>query len=304
MKRRSFCRIAACFLGISACRHLEREDGSGADERDAPVLPRAARRIASLSPSTTETLFAVGAGDRVVARSRFCDFPPEAHRLPVVGGYVDVSLEAVLAMRPDLVVGGRGPGREALAARLHAFGIPTFFPAEDSIEDVLTMIVQLASAAGVGERGAWLERRVRARLDAVTRAASVLPHPSALLIVGVNPIVAIAPRSFIGELLGRAGARNVVSSSVGYPTLGVEELVALDPDLVIDAATIPSHGSDAVAPEAPGFREMRAIRAGHLVLLDDVSVLRPGPRVGDALASLARLIHPGFVPPDPDAATQ
>src|SRR5262249_42510222 len=154
---------AACWFGLAACRRAEREEHSFTDDREAPALPRIARRIASLSPSTTETLFAVGAGDHVVARSRFCDFPPEARHLPVVGGYVDVSLEAVLAMRPDLVVGSRGPGRESLAARLHAFGIPTLFPPEDSIDDVLAMIVQLASVAGVGERGASLERRVRER---------------------------------------------------------------------------------------------------------------------------------------------
>src|SRR3954467_13518107 len=85
-------------------------------------------RIVSLSPNTTETLFALGVGDRVVGRSRYCDHPPEAARIPVVGGYVDASLEAILALHPDLVVGARGPAGSALIDRLAGLGIATYFP--------------------------------------------------------------------------------------------------------------------------------------------------------------------------------
>src|SRR5258707_15896998 len=83
-------------------------------------------RIVSLSPNTTETLFAIGAGDRLVGRSRFCDYPPEVRSIPSVGGYVDPSLEAILALAPHLVVGARGPAGPALAEKLGAIGIATF----------------------------------------------------------------------------------------------------------------------------------------------------------------------------------
>src|SRR5258707_11591621 len=90
-------------------------------------------RIVSLSPNTTETVFALGAGDRVVGRSRFCDYPPEVLAIPSVGGYVDPSLEAILALAPTLVVGARGPGGPALAEKLAAIGIATFFPPAESM---------------------------------------------------------------------------------------------------------------------------------------------------------------------------
>src|SRR5882724_6092795 len=108
------------------------------------------KRIVSLSPNTTETLFAIGAGSRLVGRSRFCDYPPEIAALPSVGGYVDPSLEAILALAPDLVIGARGPTGSGLVQKLEALGIATFFPPTESMAEIDAMIERLGEKVDAG----------------------------------------------------------------------------------------------------------------------------------------------------------
>src|SRR6266851_6437619 len=128
--------------------------GAGCHRKPSSFSERiGARRVVSLSPNTTETLFAVGAGNRVVGRSRFCDYPPEVSRIPSVGGYVDASLEAILALVPDLVVGARGPAGPALVEKLGALGVATFFPPTESMAEIDAMIAELAAKVGAREQG-------------------------------------------------------------------------------------------------------------------------------------------------------
>ena len=118
-------------------------------------------RVVSLSPSTTETLFVIGAGDRVVGRSRYCDWPPEVAKLPVIGGYVDPSFEAILALRPDLVTGARGPAGAAMSERLDARGISTFLPQTESFAQIDTMILGLGERTGHTSEAKASHRRAR-----------------------------------------------------------------------------------------------------------------------------------------------
>src|SRR3954471_14515333 len=150
---------------------------------DTPSTSKnAATRVVSLSPNTTETLFAVGAGNRVVGRSRFCDYPPEVLRIPSVGGYVDPSLETILGLAPDLVVGARGPAGPALSDKLHALGIATFFPPTESMAEIDAMIVDLASKAGSGDRGLAVVAAVRARQREISEAVAGERRVRALLV--------------------------------------------------------------------------------------------------------------------------
>jgi iron complex transport system substrate-binding protein len=256
-----------------------------------PAPEGAATRIVSLSPSTTEALFAIGAGDRAVGRSRFCDYPPEALRLPVVGGYVDPSLEAIVALRPDLVVGARGPGAAALVAKLDTLGVATFLAPTESIADIDAMIEQMGAKTGLEARARVVVASSRARRDEIARAVAGERRVRALLVFGTTPIVVAGPGSFPNEMLSLANGQNVVTSGQAYTTLGAEKLVELDPEVVLDA----SMGANAtgIGPDAPAWRELDAVRRGRVVAVHDDTVLRPGPRVADGIAVLARALHPG-----------
>jgi iron complex transport system substrate-binding protein len=253
---------------------------------------RAAARVVSLSPSTTETLDAIGALDRLVGRSRYCDYPPEVRKLPQVGGYVDPSLEAILGLRPDLVVGARGPMGAGLVDRLDHQGIATFFPPTESVAQVREMILALGERTGHATQAQAVVKALDARLAAVARAVSGKPRPRALLVFGLEPVVVAGPGGFPDEMLRLAGGENVVREGPAYPTIGFERVLALDPDVVLDAAMEEGHGQTRITTEAPGWRDVRAVRAGRVVAIQDESVLRPGPRLGQGVAVLARALHP------------
>jgi iron complex transport system substrate-binding protein len=280
--------LALALLGVLGCRK-------------SPAPARAdggvAARVVSLSPSTTEALFVIGAGDRVVGRSRYCDWPPEARKLPEIGGYVDPSFEAILALRPDLVTGARGPAGAAMSERLDARGISTFLPQTESFAQIDTMILGLGDRTGHVAEAKATVAAIDAHVAAIEKAVAARPRVRVLLVFGLQPISVAGPASFAEEMIRRAGGTNVVTEGGGYPTMGIERVITLDPDVVVNATMAVAVGQERIAKDTPGWAKVRAVAEGHVVGLTDESVLRPGPRVGDGLATLARAIHPDVVVP-------
>ena len=249
-------------------------------------------RIVSLSPSTTEALFVIGAGPQVVGRSRYCDWPAEVAKLPQIGGYVDPSFEAILALRPDLVTGARGPAGAAMSERLEARGIKTFLPKTESFAEIDAMMLGLGERTGRAAEARAKVDALDAQVAAVAKAVASAPRPRVLLVFGLEPVSVAGPASFADEMIRRAGGTNVVTEGGGYPTIGIERVITLDPDLVVNAASAEAHGHERIARDTPGWSKVRAVTTGHVVAVADESVLRPGPRVGDGLTTLARAIHP------------
>jgi len=250
------------------------------------------KRVVSLSPSTTETVAALGAVSLLVGRSRYCDYPPEVTRLPEVGGYVDPNLEAIVALEPDLVVGARGPAGRRIDDTLRARAIDTYFPKAESIDDIFTMVRGVGTRLGHADDAERLVARIERRLSEVADRVKPLDHPRVVLLFGGLPIVGAGPKSFGDEILVRAGARNAVTVGDAYPALDIEALVALDPDVIIDAAVAEEHGAQRITKAASGWNRMRAVRDDHVIALVDEVVLRPGPRVAEGVAALAHALHP------------
>ena len=258
----------------------------------------APKRVVSLSPSTTEILFAVGAGKLVVGRTRFCDYPPEARTIPVVGGFADANLEAIVRLLPDLVVGAKGPAGPALAQKLESLGIPTLFPPTQSIAQIESSIAEIATRVGAADRGISLVSAMREHERAIADAVAAEPRVRTLLVFGLSPIVVAGPESFPHEMVERANGQNVVRGGGAYPALNAETLIMLDPDVVINAAMAGTVGdAGAIDPDAPGWRELRAMREGQVVPLTDEAALRPGPRTADGIAAIARILHPTVIVP-------
>lgn len=282
MTRRGVLAAATALATIAACSR----------GHALPQAGRDARRVVSVSPATTETLFAVGAGDRVVGRSRFCDWPPEASRLPAVGGVIDANFEAIAELEPDLVVGGPGPSSTKLAGRLEALGIATWFPAIESFDAIDAMILGMGDRTGHAEQAHHVVEDVHARAREVERSVAGAPAPHVLMVLDVAPVVATGPKDFVDELIRRAGGVNVLASGAPWQTLSFEEIVDLDPDVVVDASLANGGGASRVTAQAPGWKDVRAVREGHVVAISDARVLRPGPRVAEGLDVLARALHP------------
>jgi len=251
-----------------------------------------AQRIVSLSPSTTEAVYAVGAGATMVGRSRYCNFPPEVSSLPQVGGYVDPSFEAILALQPDLVIGARGPAGSALTERLESRGIATYFPPTESFDAIDAMLLGIGERTGRAEPGRATVDAVRKRIATIERAVAPLPRTRVLVVFGVDPLSVAGPSSFPDEMIRRAGGTNVISEGEAYPKIGVERVLALDPEVIVNAAMMEERASERLRKDAPGWSRVRAVQADRVTTITDEAVLRPGPRIGDGLALLAKALHP------------
>lgn len=243
-----------------------------------PAAP-AARRIVSLVPSATETLFALGVGDRVVGVSTYDDYPPEATARPRVGGMMNPSFEAIVALRPDAVVGVQGPLDMGLLQRLRDVGVRPLFPRVESIDEALRAIDTFGALVRRPDAAAALRGRVDGELRAVRARVAGVHHPRTLAVFSQRPMIVAGPGSWVDELLRVAGGDNVVTAGARYPTVPMEQVRAWAPEVVLDLSW-QTGGGDALVGVAP-----------RVVRLDDPVLVRPGPRLGEAARRLADALH-------------
>ncbi len=247
-------------------------------------------RVVSLSPSTTEAVFALGAGDSLVGRSQHCDFPSEVARLPSVGGYAEPDVERILALRPSLVVGERGPAGPALGERLVAHGIATYFPPTDTVAEVGAMLVGLAERLGRREAGERVRGELLAKLARISTWAQKLAPVTVVVVLDAKPLVVAGPGGFLDELLRLAGGTNAIKLGGAYPTIDIERLLAVDPAVLIDATDVRDLPSS--LPGLEGWARLSAVREGRVRKLTEATAMRPGPRLAQGLVAVATLLHP------------
>ena len=246
----------------------------------------AAQRIVSLSPSVTETLFALGLGPRVVGVTRFCAYPPEAKALPRVGGFVDPDYEALVSLSPDLAI-LRADNTEGLS-RLAQLGIPCIAVSHTTLEGILTSIRDIGRRAGMEERATGIIADFRARMDAASKRNRFDKPPRVLISVGrfmgsgsVKDVYAAGKDELYDEALRIAGAVNACGElGRKYPQLDAESILRLDPDLIIDLAADRHNPEDhaAIIRDWQGVPGLRAAAEGRIRILTGDYVTVPGPR--------------------------
>jgi iron complex transport system substrate-binding protein len=289
---------AAVALAAAACRPTP------APDRATPPTAAPPARIISLAPSVTEVLFALGLGDRVVGVTSFCRYPPEVARLPKVGGYLDLNLEAIVGLDPDLVV--LIQDHDAARARLETLGIPTLQVDQRDLDGILRSIVDIAERCGVGQRGGELVAEIRARLDDVEQRVAGLPRPRTLAVVGreagsgtLTTVWVAGTETFYDDVIRLAGGVNAAAPSpVLYPELSREGLLHIDPDVILDLlADLDDRGvaAEAAAADWQQLAPLRAARSGRVHLIEHELTVVPGPRVADLVEEVAQALHPEAV---------
>lgn len=261
------------------------------------VITSPPQRIVSLAPSNTEILFALGLGDRVVGVTDYCNYPREAQEKPKVGGYSTVSVERVIALRPDLVIAAYGNGRE-LIENLRSYGIPVICLHPSNLEDVLDNILLVGTATGAGENATRLAGDLRQRIhDVETETVGSDFHPRVAHIIWSDPIYVSGNGTFQDELIRVAGGRNAFSHVEGWKNVGIEDFISADPEvLIVNTGSGMGGGEDAIARyfrNEPRFAEVAAIRDNRIYLVDSDTVDRAGPRIVDALEQFATDIRSG-----------
>jgi ABC-type Fe3+-hydroxamate transport system substrate-binding protein len=277
---------------IVACERASEQSAATANEQDdfGHVVPvgRAAR-IVSLNPATTELLFALGAGDRVVGRTSWDTHPAEVLRARDLGPGIRPSVEAVLETRPDLVLLYASADNRTSAERLRSAGVATLSLKLDRIRELDRAARLVGNATGAEGRAREVVDTVYATLRRVRAATAARTRPTAFWHVWDAPLITIGSGSFLHELLEIAGGRNVYEDfSSPSPRVALEDLIARDPDVVLAGPA----GARLIRAD-PRWRALRAVRENRLRVIDTMLVARPSVRLGEAAVSLARLLHPG-----------
>jgi iron complex transport system substrate-binding protein len=287
-------RVGAAFLGAWLLAGCERAPAvaRGAVETDdfgdTVAVSAAPRRIVSLNPTTTELLYAIGAGQRLVGRTTYDILPAEVHAVPDLGLGLRPNVEAVLAARPDLVILYASQDNRDAARRLRAAHVATVSYKLDRIADFARVTAALGRITGDTSAA-------RATIDSVGRTLATtlartvgLPRPRVFWHLWESPLLAVGGGSFLNEMLKVAGGQNVYDSLPGpSPAVAFEDLLHRDPDVVLAS---PATRAKMLAD--PRWRTLRAVREGHVLVFDTTIVNGPSARVGASAVSLARLLHP------------
>jgi iron complex transport system substrate-binding protein len=248
-------------------------------------------RIVSLAPSVTETLFALGAGPEVVGVSQYCDYPPQVRDLPRVGSFLTPNLEAIIALRPTLVVGLELSSDVRQIRALNSMGYPVLLVSDDSLQQIENSIVKVGARIDREAEARRLVAEIQEQIAAVQeRLANVKPL-RALMLVGHQPIVAVGTGTYLDELIRIAHADNIADAAgQQWPHLGMEFIIAMRPEVILDGAM----GSDpATSDDFWGkYPTIPAVRDHRVYGYAEDPMLHAGPRVGQSLEIIARKMHP------------
>jgi iron complex transport system substrate-binding protein len=245
-------------------------------------------RIVSLLPSITETICELGECARLVAIDRYSNWPHSVTRLPKAGGLEDFDVEQIVSVRPDVVLLAPAP---RVFERLRDLGVVVFEIEAETYADIARNVSTVGTLLGVSERANLLNRRIARSVEEVAAAARTrLGSRAPLVYCEVDPApYGAGPRSFMGEMLARVGARNILTADLGpFPKLNPEYVVRADPDIIFISA--------AEAPQLalrPGWEKIRAVRERRICsFASEVrdTIVRPGPRVAQGLTALGECL--------------
>lgn len=286
----------AAFTALAACgdtrtpeeASIRVVDGGGR----AVAMAEPARRVVSLMPSVTEWILAMDAGSRLVARTDYDDHPA-VRALPSVGGGLTPSVEWLAALEPDLVVSWPDAPSRSLVSRLEALGIAVYTAPSETVAEALKTAADVGLLLGLDARADSVIADTRAGLDAVRRSVADREPADVLFLIGLDPLMAAGPGTFVDELVTAAGGRNVLAGTgLRWPQLSLEEVLTRAPDVVI-VGSAAAEDPAARLEGRPGWRDVPAVRTGRVHGVDPDRINRPGPGLDEAAAELARLIHEG-----------
>ncbi|MBT0160520.1 cobalamin-binding protein [Candidatus Bathyarchaeota archaeon A05DMB-2] len=259
-------------------------------------------RIVSLAPSNTEILFAVGAGDRVVGVTNYCNYPynfsawVEAGNMTSVGDYWNPNMEAIVAVNPDLIFAAFA--QEEVVNTLRGMGYKVLVLDPDNIDDILKDIVLVGRATNKDIEAGILVNSLRQRIDAVVKKiADATSSPKVYYEVWYDPIWSVGSESWENELIEKAGGINIFADqNLNYFMPSSEAIIERNPDVMIfplgHGAEPPFWGSFDQVKARPGWDMISAVQNDRLYTIDADIIARPGPRIVDALEILAQIIHP------------
>ena len=287
-------RTLAAVVSLLVCAVLWTLPAGAAGTRDVPM------RIVSLSPLLTENVFLLGAGERMVGNTSYCTKPEAAKAVAKVGSVMELSIERIIGLRPDLVLAiNLSPPQQVAQLERLGLRVRTFHQPE-SFAEMCDQFLELGTLLGREQRAREIVDEAARRAEAVRTATADLPRRKVFLQVGANPLFSSVQDSFTHEYMVLGGGENIAGDRRSG-AMTTEQVLALDPEVIIIAVM---GSEDGIGGGEKGkwerYRAMRAVRDGRVHVLDPDQVCSPSPLTFAAsLEAIARLIHPGLEIPAP-----
>jgi iron complex transport system substrate-binding protein len=276
--------LLGCAAPASASRNVVDETGR------TVVVPDHPHRVICLVPSVTDTVFALGAGDDVVAVSDYVKYPAEAAKKPSVGSIITPSLEKIVSLHPDLLLAMKTVSGEAAVEKFRAMGIPIFLVDPHGIEGIFRSVISLGDALNRRPQADAVTARLRQRVAAVQASVRGLPVVRVFMPIWYEPVITIGKGAFITEMIAAAGGQSITADlTPDWPHISLEALVARAPEalLLVRGGKVTLD----VLKQKPGWRELPAVIAHRVYFVDDRMDFA-SPVAVDALEDLAREFHP------------
>ena len=257
------------------------------------VVPLNPRRIVSLAPSITENLFALGRGDNVVGVTDYCDFPPEALKKEKVGGGLNPSLEKIVSLKPDLVLGLLGVSSLRVVSSSERLGLPVYFLDSRGFHGVLKTLEELGRLTGTEEKATELVNQIKARAQAVRELTKDRKRPRVLFLVWQEPLWTVGKDSFLNDLVEMAGGASVTGDMKGETAiLSPEAVIARAPEVILVSLASGVNQRQQTLMSLARFNSVPAVKKGKVFVLDSAQLNRASYRVAQGAEELARIFHP------------
>jgi iron complex transport system substrate-binding protein len=289
--------LFACLILFSACANTPKPPPEPAprsitdDAGRSVSLPAKVDRVISLAPNLTEIVFAVGAGDRLVGRTSYCDYPPEAKSVAEVGDTAHPSLERLIALKPQVVLISTASQLEVFTRQLQNQNIAVFVTDPHDLEGVFRSIIQVGQILGHTDQAEVLVQNLRERTARVEAAVKEKPPVRVFYQLSAEPLYTAGHDAFVTDLIRRAGGVSVTADVPGaWPKYSNESALAAKPEAII----LPTGGSmgSGNSTVAGALRQSPAVLADRVYKINDDHLVRPGPRLVDGLEAMARALHP------------
>ena len=257
------------------------------------TIPAEVKRVVTLAPSLTETIYALGLEERLVGDTDYCDTPAAAKLKSHVGGVQNPSLEAIVALHPDLVLATTAGNSMTTADALAKVGVPVYTTDPQTVRGMLKSTESIADLMGAQKRGMELVAQLQERLDDVTKRLAEVPPKHALFVVWEDPLITIGQNTFIADAMRWAGAESAIVSSQKWPHIAFEEVVRVQPDYIVFASNHAGFEKDELSAlrSREDWKQLRAVELGHVVVVSE-EINRPSPGLVDVIEQLAREVHP------------
>ncbi len=273
---------------------LRQDEGSHLKLEDAYhrviTIDKAPSRVVSVAPNITEIIFALGKGEMLVGRTEYCDYPTEAGGIESIGSVMEPNIEKIVALNPDIVIASTHFQKGSLK-KLEDAGIKVaVLDREESFDGVYQLIRQVGQVLHSNERAAGLVSDLQKKVADITVKIANAPKPKVYYVVfyGDSGSYTAGKDTFIGNMLKMAGGDNIAADSEGWQ-YSIEKIVEKDPDILICSKY---YHTKEVIVKSPGFKSLKAVKAGRVLEIDHNLLDRQGPRLAEGLETLARLLHP------------